>query len=352
MANKKAVASGSWSNTATWDGGTLPQVGDDVFTNTYSVTVDVNVTAATMSNNAASGITAGGKFIMNNGITATCTTSCNGSTAGTYLFEGSAGAAYTVTAPSFTGSICSVLSGTSPNFIGNVSTLSVPLNNAVFRMNGGTINWVGDSSLVGSGYLSDFVSGGTCVITGDILGGGGPCFWVRGTVSLTMTGNISANGAVSVYDNTSINNTFNHVGSVSCGTVPAIIVRSTSGNYIGSGPFYNNGELVAVVANRMKIVHASATLWSFASSSPGESVVLYNPSELSGYPAVEDVRDGTIFGQDGEFEGTMGTVDATALAAELLTAMAASSDPLSTRLKNCATTASVNAAIASIPVAP
>lgn len=349
MANKKAVASGPWSNTTTWDGGALPLVGDDVFANNFNVTIDVDVTVATMSNNSASGITAGGKFIVNSGRTVTCTTSCNGSTVGTYLFEGSAGSAYTVVSPSFTGSICSVLSGTTSNLIGNASTLNVPLNNAVFRMNGGTINWVGDCSLVGSGYLSDFVSGGTCVITGDILGGGGPCFWVRGTVALTLTGNISANGAVSVYDNTSINNTFSHVGSVHCGSVPAIIVRSSTGNYLGSGPFYNNGEVVAVVANRMKIVHNSATSWEFASTSPGETVTLYNPSELSGYPAIEDVRKLTVFGKNNEFAGTMDVVDATALAAELLTAMVASSDPLSTRLKNCATTASVNAAIASIP---
>jgi hypothetical protein len=44
MAIRYAVANGNWSNTATWDGGTLPSAGDIIFLNNRNVDIDVDIT--------------------------------------------------------------------------------------------------------------------------------------------------------------------------------------------------------------------------------------------------------------------------------------------------------------------
>lgn len=68
MADRYAVASGDWSNPATWDGGTsVPAPGDDVYANTRLVNVDQDVTVANLFNaaNAGLGVAVGGGFQVN-----------------------------------------------------------------------------------------------------------------------------------------------------------------------------------------------------------------------------------------------------------------------------------------------
>jgi hypothetical protein len=54
MALKVAVASGNWSNPATWNGGILPRTDDIVASNTYTVTIDQNITVVQLTNKSAS----------------------------------------------------------------------------------------------------------------------------------------------------------------------------------------------------------------------------------------------------------------------------------------------------------
>jgi hypothetical protein len=63
MANRYAVADGLWSNTSTWDGGTLPGTTDDVYANNYDISIDQDITVASISNDGSlAGYTDGGKF--------------------------------------------------------------------------------------------------------------------------------------------------------------------------------------------------------------------------------------------------------------------------------------------------
>jgi hypothetical protein len=73
MAVRYAVATGNWSNTATWNGGTLPTSADDVYSNNFTVTIDTSVTVLSIRNTAQTPAVAGGSFILNNGITVNCT---------------------------------------------------------------------------------------------------------------------------------------------------------------------------------------------------------------------------------------------------------------------------------------
>lgn len=72
MAVRYAVASGNWSNTATWDGGTFPTSADDVYADGKTVTIDQNITVLSLTNAIRSGGTTGGIFqITNSGYTIT-----------------------------------------------------------------------------------------------------------------------------------------------------------------------------------------------------------------------------------------------------------------------------------------
>lgn len=55
MAVRWAVATGNWSNTSTWNGGTLPSGGDDVYANTYTVTIDQDINVGCISTSGVTG---------------------------------------------------------------------------------------------------------------------------------------------------------------------------------------------------------------------------------------------------------------------------------------------------------
>jgi hypothetical protein len=50
MGYKFAIASGNWSNSLTWNDGTLPSSGDTVYTNSFNVVIDQNINVASLSN--------------------------------------------------------------------------------------------------------------------------------------------------------------------------------------------------------------------------------------------------------------------------------------------------------------
>lgn len=78
MAERYAVASGNWSNTATWDGGTLPGVSDDVHAGSYAVTIDQDVTVLTLRTDSGSTAPAGGSFTAISGIKITASEAIGG----------------------------------------------------------------------------------------------------------------------------------------------------------------------------------------------------------------------------------------------------------------------------------
>jgi hypothetical protein len=58
MGLKVAVANGNWSNPATWNAGTLPQPGDVVASNGFTVTIDQNVNVDSITNAATNPVSA------------------------------------------------------------------------------------------------------------------------------------------------------------------------------------------------------------------------------------------------------------------------------------------------------
>ena len=54
MAQRVAIASGNWSNPAIWNGGVLPQAGDVIASNNFTVTIDQNINVDSLTNTAQS----------------------------------------------------------------------------------------------------------------------------------------------------------------------------------------------------------------------------------------------------------------------------------------------------------
>lgn len=68
MANVYAVKSGNWSDATLWNTSSLPAVIDDVYSNNFTVYVDISPQVSSVRNLSATSITRGGSFILNDGI--------------------------------------------------------------------------------------------------------------------------------------------------------------------------------------------------------------------------------------------------------------------------------------------
>ena len=84
MANIKAIANGNWSATSTWSNATIPSAADVVYSNNYEITIDIDATANTIRNDAASvtfnngdtSCAGGGVYILNTGKNLTANIFC------------------------------------------------------------------------------------------------------------------------------------------------------------------------------------------------------------------------------------------------------------------------------------
>ena len=205
MAIVRAVKTGNWSDTTVWNTGALPTSADDVYSNTFTVTIDTSPTVLSISNAAATGVTVGGVFLPNNGITLTCTgTGVNAAGTGgpTACFDSSLTAGQScllvanctgnsfyavrnngagtvnitgnLTAGGTSGTAGAAVQNNSTgtiNITGNCTTGAGSGANAVLNSSSGTVNITGNST-GGSSLATSVVNGstGTIAITGAIIG--------------------------------------------------------------------------------------------------------------------------------------------------------------------------------------
>jgi hypothetical protein len=178
MPNRWAIASGNWSNTATWNSGAtlgIPTASDAVFTNGFNVTVDQNITVTQLRNTATSSVAEGGTFVSTNGIQVTTST---GSTAATYGIYGGTGsiagtnsACFTITGSHFVGITGSILGGTGNAAVGaNKHGLIITnggTGSIIGNVYGGNINNLSTSA----NNYGIFVTSGSVTVTGSLIGG-------------------------------------------------------------------------------------------------------------------------------------------------------------------------------------
>lgn len=178
MANRYATKTGNWSDVTVWDGGTdLPTTGDTVRPNTYTVTIDQDITVTLLTNNASAPASAGGSFALNNNVTVNANIT-----------------AYAVNCVTLSGTNNATINGT---LTGGSSGSSDQC--AIRKTSTGTLTITGNvlGGTGGSGYNCGlWVSAtGTINITGDVRGGtaGSYPFGMRSTTSaatINITGNV------------------------------------------------------------------------------------------------------------------------------------------------------------------
>jgi hypothetical protein len=358
MASYRAVATGNWSSTATWNvwsgsawvsTSVVPSSNDDVWANSFTITIDQNVTVLTLrnSNTGAPGtgtVSNGGFVVSGNGLTVICSSS-NG------LFVGGGSTLLTISG-----------SGTNTfniNLITTVQTGSVP---AVLITSTGVVNWTGDvfaGGLAGSFVISSAVTlnfignirfttansshvtmfvnavGYIINITGDIGfttgGSSNRILQLSNTGTLNVTGNIIGHSTLSIVaividgGSPTVNITGSVIGNegASCinstvsayikiiGTITAtnnqipLINSGVSSTTILSGPLVSSphGRMPFFVP-RLFIIQGSTTSLELASDStngalPPNTVptrfILYTPNTIVDAPAASNVRQGTVY---------------------------------------------------------
>jgi hypothetical protein len=334
MAIRYAVASGNWSNTATWNGGTLPDLADDVFSNTFTITIDQDINVGTIrtTSNVSPAIAAGGQFIVTGSsgtrnITLTSTLQGivgNGTLVSTcpLLINSTSGMTVNVNSI-FTSTIANMyvfINGNcTVNLTGNINNIPNTGFNITSLASGGTTNYIGTASvnnnqstyitatsynynvignISGTGtfircdtnglnlnvtgnitsqsqdiILIAFSAAATVTITGNLLSNSGACIGVNSgyITNLTVNGNVT--GGINSY---AIVNNFNALG-----------ITTINGNIV------NNGTRVAINVLNLRVSPSTSQTITVANSSGGTRVFYAN--SVSNMPAVTDVRNGVVY---------------------------------------------------------
>ncbi len=240
MANRFAVASGNFNDTATWSttaagspGASVPVAGDNAIANNRTVTITANATCDNVTNGATYGGTAGGSFTLSNGVTLTAN-----------VVAGSAALA-----------VVSLNGTASATIVGNITAGTGASSQGVISSSTGTLTISGNNITAGSGpdAFGVWVSSGNLAATlsGSVIGGTGsnsgfPTHGIRftGVGSHSVTANVIAGtGALSH----GIHNT----STASIAIIGSITGSSVSGiagvNNAGAGTLNCTGSVSAGV---------------------------------------------------------------------------------------------------------
>ena len=392
MANYRAVANGNWDNLATWQdngGGSfaastvLPGINDDVYTNTFTVNININIIVNSLRNHNATGITTGGGFVVSiDGITilAVSTITANGAT----------NSVNTVTVSINSPSVCNITTGSifPGNILGhginltgsgtlNITCLTSTGANAtgvaVINSGTGTINFtgkpIGGQNIYSSGITN--LSTGTVYITGIAIGYTGASVGCAGVIN-TSTGSLYiTGGATSGTKKPGVESTTNGyikiLGPITGTEQPGFTSTGVNAVNILSGPFISGPTGVAPF-NCFK-VHYEITTGSYyefrdsstngAGTAPATQLVA--PGTAVDSPDEADVRQGvdyafsTLTGtlivpdpsdvrKSVPTDDTVGTAELTS--DDLFDAIETSPHPIAVLIRNLATEQKVGAIVA------
>mgnify|MGYP006274801795 CR=1 FL=1 len=289
MANVYAVKTGNWSDTTVWNTGALPTSADDVYSNNYTVTIDIDIAVNTIRNFGAYN---GGVFA----ITSSRTVACSGG-----FIIGSYGLQITQALNRVVNLIGNITSGNNNN--GRGVYVSGTL---------GTLNVTGNiTSNNMTGIITEGIWGMTVNITGNLYAGPGSNTSYAFDINNTSH-NVYITGAL--YSSL----TANAIGMPGGGTIiehtgpcyavdgfPAISTSNSAVNIKVTGPFYTstNGTHGIMSPNWKWMPTLSPTFYQTRNANSSIRT-LYTADYVGGNPSTSNVRSGTVYGPSSELTGT------------------------------------------------
>lgn len=329
MAIRYAVQNGNWSNPVTWDGGTLPAAGDDVYADGYTITVDQDINVGSLHTDLRTGGTAGGTFNVSVASGQTRTITCTGPEPNVVAGPSSCIAISSPPAAATVVTNCSPRGGTSSGVYGinknslcvyqhagNCYTGTVLNTPGIFIGNGSNNaingNAYGTTGSSGSGIRGAItVEGGgtTAQVYGDAYGGQSFGVIALSGANCTLNGNVYTNGdqpGAYLYENARLTvngNIYGHAinsGVAGCWIYAVDCLLILNGDAIAqAGPAINggtggrvvvNGNLVptntsyAVVNARLEL---RGTSFILASGRPGFGALYAFGISSTGNPAIK-----------------------------------------------------------------
>lgn len=297
MADKWLVKSGNTSDPTVWNDGTLPGATDDCYADGFTGTIDEDLTVASVQTTQRTGGTAGGGWVLPNGVTLTAD-----------VYAGTNDAH--CISPSGTCQIIGNVYGgsrASGIYVGGLTNLNVTGN-----LYGGVTSSSNAIWCIGGG------SGSYISVTGSVFGGsnsGASChgILIQGAVQLLITGDIIA-GSQSAVESSTTTYVLDHIGTITASaTRPGLVSPSPTATNRLSGPFYNFAQINAVAVQSMTLRASPSTQWTFFTEDLTTDRTLYSAETLPGQPAESDVRKDTVYGPSSELTGTLAVPPASAV---------------------------------------
>jgi hypothetical protein len=275
MANYRAIASGNWSNGATWAGGAVPPdaAGHNIYSNGFTVTIDQNINVALLTNASITASFVGGgtsaaregKFIVSVSGLSVIANITHNANASCLEFTASAPHSLTITG----------------NITGNTTAFGNPSNVAgVLVTSTGTLNIYGNivgPIANGANVYAVSTSSGTINIFNSIITSS-----VTGTFYAVYNNGGSINIINSILNGTNNVAVVNNAGTIIC-TSCVFNASTASACYSGAGSNRLSGTFVSSTNGRQPI---SSAVW-FLNTTPTNS---YIQQALDGINASSFVR--------------------------------------------------------------
>ena len=172
------------------------------------------------------------------------------------------------------------------------------------NIKGNVYSKFGNNSIISSG-----ASTGTINITGSVYVAQGAtvtsiAIVAGNSYNINVSGSVTSNLASAISHTVPGNSSI--IGPIlSSVTAPAVQFSSATHFLTATGPFYNTNNRNAVFAQNLQLLSGSTTSWTFDTETALEQRTLYTADFPGNFPSASNVRQGTVFGNTGQFTGTV-----------------------------------------------